>query len=159
VVDRIPARSNISDGVHKGILAMQSEQEMQHFGSEPPADERSFLQASLRGLACKCPSCGDGKVFNGFLSVTPVCEACGEDLSHQRADDLPAYLNIFVVGHVVIGAMMVLMTFDVLGMWATMAVTIVLCVASAFLLMRPLKGMVVGTQWALRMHGFGGNHD
>ena len=138
---------------------MQNEHEMQHFGGEPQSGHRSFIQASLRGLACKCPSCGEGKVFNGFLSVTRVCEACGEDLSHQRADDLPAYLNIFVVGHVVIGAMMVLMTWDLMGMWATMAVTIFLCVAASAVLMRPVKGMVVGTQWALKMHGFGENHD
>lgn len=138
---------------------MQKEHDMQIFGSEAPDEERSFMKAAMRGFACKCPSCGEGKVFDGFLSVTPVCEACSEDLSHQRADDLPAYLNIFVVGHVVIGAMMVLMTWDLMGMWATMAVTIFLCVAASIVLMRPLKGMVVGTQWALRMHGFGGNHD
>lgn len=138
---------------------MRNNHEMQTFGAESLNDERSFTQAAMRGLACRCPSCGEGKVFNGFLSVAPSCEACGEDLSHQRADDLPAYLNIFVVGHVVIGAMMVLMTWDLLGMWAMMGVTIFLCVVSAFLLMRPLKGMVVGTQWALKMHGFGGNHD
>ncbi len=138
---------------------MQKEHDMQIFGSDAPEKERSFMQAAMRGFACKCPSCGEGKVFDGFLSVTPICEACSEDLSHQRADDLPAYLNIFVVGHVVIGAMMVLMTWDLMGMWATMAVTIFLCVAASIVLMHPLKGMVVGTQWALRMHGFGGNHD
>lgn len=121
--------------------------------------ERSMSKAALRGLACKCPSCGKGQIFDGFIKVKPNCEECQEDLSHHRADDLPAYLNIFVVGHVVIGAMIVLMTWKMLDMWATMFVTIFLCVAAAIVLMRPLKGMVVGIQWALRMHGFGGHHD
>ncbi len=115
--------------------------------------------AASRTAKCTCPNCGEGKIFDGFLKVAPNCANCGEDLSHQRADDLPAYLNIFVVGHVVVGAMMVLMTLDLLGMWATMFVTIAVCLVAAFALMRPLKGMVVGIQWALRMHGFGGHHD
>ncbi len=125
------------------------------FDMETP---RSFISSALRGVRCTCPSCGEGALFDGFLTVVSACEVCGEDLYHHRADDLPAYLNIFVVGHVVIGAMMLLMTFELLGMWATMFATIAVCVAAAFVLMRPLKGMVVGTQWALRMHGFGG-HD
>jgi uncharacterized protein (DUF983 family) len=120
---------------------------------------RPLGRSMLRGLACKCPNCGKGQIFDGFLAVKPKCEACQENLSHQRADDLPAYLNIFVVGHVVIGAMMVLMTWKILGMWAMMAVTILLCLIASALLMRPLKSMVVSIQWALRMHGFGGLHD
>ena len=136
---------------------MQNENQIQNFGQA--GEERSFMRAAGKGFLCKCPSCGKGDVFDGFLKVVPSCNVCGEDLSHQRADDLPAYLNIFVVGHVVVGAMMVLMTWNLMGMWAMMFTTIALCVASAFLLMRPLKGMVVGTQWALRMHGFGGQDD
>lgn len=120
---------------------------------------RAFTRSAMRGAACTCPACGEGAVFDGFLKIVPQCSACGEDLTHHRADDLPAYLNIFVVGHVVIGAMMVLMKWQLMGMWATMFVTIALCLVAAFALMRPLKGMVVGTQWALRMHGFGGHHD
>lgn len=120
---------------------------------------RSMTQAAKRGFSCKCPNCGEGKIFDGFLKIKDACDECSEDLFHHRADDLPAYLNIFVVGHVVIGAMMVFMTWKLLGMWATMFATIFLCIAAAFVMMRPLKGMVVGIQWALRMHGFGGNDD
>lgn len=121
--------------------------------------ERPFMRSAIRGLLCRCPNCGEGKIFDGFLTVAPRCEVCDEDLSLHRADDLPAYLNIFVVGHVVVGAVMVLMTWKLMSMWTTLFVAIFLCVASAFLLMRPLKGMVVGIQWALRMHGFGGHDD
>ena len=138
---------------------MQEHSKVMVFDGEAPLEHRSFFTATRRGLACRCPNCGDGRIFNGFLAVKPTCESCGEDLSHQRADDLPAYLNIFVVGHVVVGAMMVLMTWNFFSMWTTMAITIFVCVAAALLMMRPLKGMVVGIQWALRMHGFGGDHD
>lgn len=124
---------------------------------EEPA--RPLRASIIRGLRCRCPNCGEGPVFQGFLQVRPQCSHCGEDLSHQRADDLPAYLNIFIVGHVVIGFMLLVMQLDLMGMWTTTIVTALLCVIAAFTLMRPLKGMVVGMQWALRMHGFGGDHD
>lgn len=120
---------------------------------------RPMWRSMLRGFAGKCPQCGDGSIFDGFLKVAANCPSCGEDLHHHRADDLPAYLNIFVVGHVVIGFMMIVMTWKLMGMWTTTIVTMLLCVIAAFALMRPLKGMVVGLQWALRMHGFGGHDD
>ena len=119
---------------------------------------RPLLRSMGRGLLSRCPACGEGHLYDGFVTVKPACESCGEDLSHHRADDLPAYLNIFLVGHTVLGAMMILMTWNLLGMWAMMAVTLLVCVIAALSFMRPLKGMVVGSQWALRMHGFGG-HD
>ena len=55
--------------------------------------------------------------------------------------------------------MMVLMTWEFFGMWTTMFITMAVSILAAWLLMQPLKGMVVGTQWALRMHGFGGHDD
>ena len=124
---------------------------------EEPA--RPLFLSMGRGLKCTCPACGEGALFDGFVKVVPACATCGEDLSHQRADDLPAYLNIFAVGHVVLGAMMFLMTYKLVSMWAMIAITLTVCVAAALLMMRPIKGMVVGSQWALRMHGFGGHED
>ena len=122
-------------------------------------EPRGLMRSILRGLACKCPNCGEGKVFDRFLKTKPRCDVCNEDLSHHRADDLPAYLNILVVGHVVVGFMMTVMSWELMGMYATMFVTIALCLIVSFALMQPLKGMVVGIQWAIRMHGFGGHED
>ena len=138
---------------------MTQENRFEAFGGEAELPRRSFFKAARLGFRCKCPNCGETEIFESYLKVKPVCESCGEELFHHRADDLPAYLNIFVVGHVVIAAMMVIMTYELMGMWQTMFVTIGLCVAASLILMRPLKGMVVGTQWALRMHGFGGHDD
>ncbi|MCB1386676.1 MAG: DUF983 domain-containing protein [Nitratireductor sp.] len=128
------------------------------FGGEMEA-ARPFVSASLRGLSCKCPACGKGRLFDRFLKVTPVCAECGEELFHHRADDLPAYLNILITGHVVVGAMMVFLETGIFGMWTTMFATMALAILACGLMMQPLKGMVVGTQWALRMHGFGGHDD
>ena len=89
--------------------------------------------------------------------VAAHCPACGEALHHHRADDLPPYLNILLTGHVVVGTMLFVMTLEVVPMGWLMAATLVLTLATSVALMRPLKGAVVAAQWAMAMHGFGGD--
>ncbi len=121
-----------------------------------PLEDRPLKPAVLRGLRRRCPSCGAGSLFRGYLKVRESCPVCDEDLSHQRADDGPAYMTILIVGHIMAPALLivfmeyrpeplVLMTIFGLGVIAL----------SLFLLPR-LKGMFVAIQWAKRMHGFGG---
>lgn len=122
-------------------------------------EEREKWPAMMKGLRGKCPSCGISKLFTGGLKVQDKCNICNEELHHHRADDLPAYLNIFVVGHIVVAVMMTALTLKVVSMWTGMFITIAVAIIMSVILMRPLKGMVVGAQWAMRMHGFGGNED
>ena len=129
--------------------------------TEPQTAEinRPVFSSMLRGGSCKCPACGSGKLFDNGLKIRAHCSVCGEELHHHRADDLPAYLNIFVIGHVVVALTIVVMDMKIMGLWTLVAAACILAVVLAFLLMRPLKGMVVGAQWAMRMHGFGGHDD
>ena len=140
-----------------------SMKELEHADFDKPHDgpPRSVLRAMARGFAGRCPACGNGRMFGRFVATEAACGRCGEALHHHRADDLPAYLNIFIVGHVVLGAMVSLLVFEWLpgSIWLLTGVTVALAIASALALMRPIKGMVVGAQWALRMHGFGGDDD
>ena len=129
----------------------------EHYGNNANLDDRSVPVAVMRGLASKCPSCGKGSVFNGFLTIADRCNHCDEDLHHHRADDFPAYLNILIVGHVLIGAAVFFLSF--MEMWHTVILVCALALVMSLALMRPLKGMVVAIQWAMRMHGFGGDHD
>ena len=62
---------------------------------------RDKWQAVKRGFMGKCPHCGEGKMFRAFLKVAEACPSCGEELHHQRADDAPPYMTIFVVGHII----------------------------------------------------------
>ncbi|MCF6321005.1 MAG: DUF983 domain-containing protein [Rhizobiaceae bacterium] len=120
---------------------------------------RSLNNALANGAKSKCPSCGEGNLFDGFLKIKDSCETCGENLSHHRADDLPPYLNILLVGHIVVGFLMVAMKYEWFGVWPTAIGGSVLALVISLALMRPIKGMVVGFQWALEMHGFGDNED
>jgi uncharacterized protein (DUF983 family) len=121
--------------------------------------DRSLVRAMSYGARGKCPHCGRGRLYSRYLAVVPACSECGEDLHFHRADDLPAYLNIFVTGHVVVGTMLLGMDWELLPMWGFTVLTAGVAVGVSAALMRPLKGMVVGAQWALRMHGFGGDDD
>jgi uncharacterized protein (DUF983 family) len=118
---------------------------------------RKVLHAIRNGIKCKCPNCGKGGLFNGFIKVKPDCASCGEELHHHRADDLPPYLNVFIVGHIIVGLLMISMNYELFGMWTTAIGGSVLAAIVAIAIMRPLKGMVIALQWAWGMHGFGTN--
>ena len=130
----------------------------QTFGGEHQSGRpaRSVMNAMLRGFRCRCPNCGEGKLFTAFLKTAPACSACGEEFHHHRADDLPAYLVIVIIGHVVIGAFMGVEANTSLSLWQHLAIWVPLTILSALVLLNPVKGAVVGLQWALYMHGFGG---
>jgi len=122
-------------------------------------EDRPMKPALWRGWRRRCPACGRGALFDGYLRVHPACPSCGEDLSHQRADDGPAYATILIVGHVM--APLVLWAFVT---FRPSPVTLALvmgtfCVALSLFLLPRLKGMFVAIQWSRRMHGFGAGAD
>lgn len=135
--------------------------ETTRFGNdvEDQAPQRKVGEAMLRGLRCRCPNCGEGAMFKSYLRTVENCSVCNEELSHHRADDLPAYLTVVVVGHVVVAAFMAVETVGNLALWQHLAIWIPLTVLLTLLLLNPVKGAVVGLQWAIRMHGFGGQED
>lgn len=60
-----------------------------------------------RGLAHRCPACGQGRLFGRYLKVQPECQACAHPLARYPADDGPAYLTILLVGHLVIAPLLI----------------------------------------------------
>ena len=135
--------------------------DQQVFGGEHHSGRpaRPLRNAMWNGLRRKCPHCGQGRLFSSFLGVTPACGHCGEEMRHHRADDLPAYLVVVIVGHVIIGAFVGVEATSTLSTWQHLAIWAPLTVAMAVGLLRPVKGAVVGLQWALYMHGFGGEDE
>jgi uncharacterized protein (DUF983 family) len=125
----------------------------EHHSGRP---RRPLMQAIGRGLRGRCPHCGEGRLFRGYLKIADNCAVCGEEFHHHRADDLPAYLVIAIVGHIVIGAFMGVEAETTLSMWAHLAIWVPLTLVLTLALLQPVKGGVVGLQWALYMHGFGG---
>jgi uncharacterized protein (DUF983 family) len=112
-------------------------------------------RAIWRGWRRRCPNCGEGALMEGYLKVRDTCGTCGEELSHHRSDDGPPYLTLLIVGHIV-GPLM---------LWAYIrweptplvfiAIFGVMSVLMSLWFLPRLKGVIVGVQWAARMHGFG----
>lgn len=113
-------------------------------------------KAMLRGFLGKCPHCGHGKLFGRFLKVVHHCDACGEEMHHQRADDFPAYLVIVVVGHVIIPIVLAVETAYAPPYWLHFLIWIPLTFFASIGLLQPTKGAIVGLQWQTGMDGFGG---
>ena len=66
-------------------------------------DAATVTQSALRGIACRCPRCGKGKLYAGFLDLRPSCEACGLDYAFIDAGDGPAIFIIMIAGAIVVG--------------------------------------------------------
>lgn len=117
-------------------------------------DPISVPHAIARGFRGKCPNCGRGRLFGRFLKVVDHCEVCGEDYTPQRADDLPAYLVIVVVGHIVVPVLLaVAIAYDPPA-WLQLSIWLPIMLFASLGLLQPTKGAVVGLQWQLGMHGF-----
>jgi len=130
-----------------------------HIVAEAPTVEgrRDVVTAVRRGFFGRCPNCGEGRMFRAYLKVADACPVCGEDLSPQRADDAPAYVTMLIVGHFIVAGVLAseevwpnAPLFPLAVAWSTLA-----ALSSLWLLPR-VKGALVGYQWAMRMHGFGG---
>jgi len=110
--------------------------------------------ALRRGLRGRCPACGEGHMFRKFLKVADACPACGEELHHHRADDFPAYLDIVIVGHILVPIVLAVETEIAPPLWLSMTMWPLVALAMALGLLQPIKGAVVAIQWYLGMHGF-----
>lgn len=122
----------------------------------PEIDEaRAVRPAMLRGWRRRCPNCGAGPMMKGYLTVRASCPVCGEDLSHHRADDGPAYLTILIVGHLMAPAIIWAFTEFRPDPMILASVFTVGCVGLSLYLLPRLKGVIVALQWAKRLHGFG----
>jgi uncharacterized protein (DUF983 family) len=109
-----------------------------------------------RGLAGRCPACGEGRIFRAYLKVADRCSACGEELHHHRADDAPPYFTLLIVCHVVGTALLLAdERFPHAPIWLVATLGLALAVGLSLWLLPIVKGALIGWQWALRMHGFG----
>ena len=117
-------------------------------------EKRDVWTAMKRGFRGRCPRCGEGKLFRAFLKVDDHCSVCGLDYTPHRADDLPAYLVIVIVGHIVVPLALMIETNYSPPVALQLAIYLPATLIASLLLLQPVKGAVVAVQWALRMHGF-----
>jgi uncharacterized protein (DUF983 family) len=115
---------------------------------------RSVMQAMGRGWRCRCPNCGQGRLFRAYLKVVDRCPVCGTELFHQRADDAPPYFVALITGHIVVPTALAVEVAFSPSLWVHALIWGPLTVALGLGLLQPVKGAIVGFQWATYMHGF-----
>lgn len=133
------------------------QEQTQNWSNAPqgePLPARDWKQAMKRGARCRCPNCGEGRMFTSFLKVNPACDSCGERLDGHRADDMPPYITIMIVGHIIVAANLFFERTAEWPMWWHMALWPTLTIIMTLAIMQPVKGALIAYQWALRMHGF-----
>ena len=99
------------------------------------------------GMAGRCPRCGEGALFNGFLEVRPGCEACGLDFAFADAGDGPAFFIMSIVGILVVAlALWVEFTYEP-PIWLHLVIWFSLTAVLSLALVRPAKGLMIALQY------------
>lgn len=101
----------------------------------------------LAGLACRCPNCGEGHLFEGYLKVAACCEACGFNLSSADSGDGPVVFIVLIVGMIVtFSALFVEFTVHP-PIWVHLLIWLPLTTVLTLVLLRPFKGVMVAMQF------------
>ncbi len=101
----------------------------------------------LAGLRGRCPGCGEGHMFDGFLKVAPACEACGYDLARADSGDGPAVFVIMIAGFVVAFSALFLEFAAHPPVWVHLLLWLPATVILSLGLLRPLKGLMLAAQF------------
>ncbi len=112
--------------------------------------ERSTSTGLKRGLSRRCPQCGQGSLFSGYLKVAPRCAACGHDISAYKADDGPAYFTMLIVGHLLVAPMLCLSFIWTWPIGVVLALSLSFVALATLVLLPIVKGGFIGVQWATR---------
>src|ERR1051325_11421243 len=106
-------------------------------------DHAAKLSPVRAGLGCRCPRCGRGRLFQGFLGLRPRCEVCGLDYAFADAGDGPAVFVILIAGFIVVGCALVVEVLYQPPFWLHALLWLPLILATTLLPLRPMKGLMI----------------
>lgn len=106
-----------------------------------------WVDALLRGGKGACPRCGSAPLFRKWLKPVERCGHCRQDWSVQQADDFPAYIGIFVVGHLLAPVVIAMIGRFGMSAWLTLAIILPLAVMMLLAMLQPTKGAVIAFLW------------
>lgn len=114
-----------------------------------PRTEVPWHTVLLRGLVCRCPSCGRGRTLRGYLRVAETCAVCHVRFGHLRPDDAAAWLTISIVGTLVFPGLLI----AEMGWHPPVPLTIGVALAGSaalvLALLPPSKGLILAVLWRL----------
>jgi uncharacterized protein (DUF983 family) len=99
------------------------------------------------GLMLRCPQCGQGGVFQGYLKFRDHCRACGADFRAADAGDGPAVFVILIVGAIVAPLLFILQFVLDLPAWLALTLTMIAAIGLCLALLPPFKSVLFALQW------------
>ena len=113
-------------------------------------DQYPPLSPISTGMGGRCPRCGEGKLFKGFITIADKCGNCGLDYKFADAGDGPAIFVMLIAGFIIVGAALWLEVAYEPPMWVFLVVFLPLTLVVCLGMLRPLKGALVALQFANR---------
>ena len=107
----------------------------------------TLTESALRGIACKCPRCGKGRIYSGFLTLRPKCESCGLDFAFMDSGDGPAIFMIMIAGAIVVGAALIVEVKYQPPFWLHAALWLPLIAVTTLLPLRSMKSLLIALQY------------
>ena len=112
-------------------------------------DDRTapLVSPYVAGITCRCPRCGKGKLFQGFLTLRPSCDVCGLDYGFIDSGDGPAVFIILIAGFIVVGAALVVEVLYQPPFWLHAVLWGPLILLTTLGPLRPMKGLLIALQY------------
>lgn len=105
------------------------------------------LSPLLTGLRCRCPRCGEGRLFAGFLRLAPRCDRCGLDYGFADPADGPAFFVMTGVGVVVIAVFTWVEIAYAPPLWVHIVTVFPALIIGCLGCLRPVKAWLVASQY------------
>jgi uncharacterized protein (DUF983 family) len=113
----------------------------------PDQNLPTVMESAMRGIACKCPRCGKGKLYAGFLDQRPTCEACGLNYAFIDSGDGPAIFIIMLAGAIVVGSALIVEVKYQPPYWVHAVLWLPLILATTLLPLRAMKSLLIALQY------------
>ena len=102
------------------------------------------------GFQCRCPHCGRGRLFSGYLKVVPRCESCGLELGTMDSGDGPAFFVMFIVLIITVPLVFMVWALFEPPVWVHAILWPIVVIGLSLSMLRPAKGMMIGQQYKHR---------
>ncbi len=106
------------------------------------------LSPLTTGLAAKCPRCGRGKLFDGYLTVAKSCRNCGLSFAFADSGDGAAWFVMLFVSVVGVGSILGVEIAYSPPLWVHLLLAVPILIAMPLILLRPVKGVLLCQQWS-----------
>ena len=107
---------------------------------------KDYWTVAKRGMIRRCPKCGEGHIFSGYINLRDECPACHESFRHIRTDDAAPWATVLVVGHFAVWVIASMIKSDITSLQLT-AITLAFVIVAAGVTLPVMKGIFVNLNW------------